>query len=112
MSININVFQVEIHPFLTQLDLVKYCQTNNVLVEAYSPLGQGDKDLLDSPVLREIGRKHDKSPAQVVLRWLLERGIVVITKSIRQTRLIENMDILDFQLTDEEIKYLEEPYVH
>ena len=82
---------------------MKYCQTNNVVVEAYSPLGQGDKDLLESPLLREIGRKYDKSSAQVVLRWLLERGIVVITKSIRQKRLIENMDILDFQLTDEEI---------
>ncbi|MCM3628019.1 aldo/keto reductase [Paenibacillus glycanilyticus] len=94
------VNQVEFQPFLTQPDLQAYCKDRGIQLEAWSPLLQGN---LDVPLLQEIGQAHGKSAAQVILRWDLQNGIVTIPKSVTKSRIIENADIFDFELTNEEM---------
>lgn len=94
------VNQVEYHPLLPQQELHTFAKSNNIQLEAWSPLMQGN---LDHRVLAQIGEKYGKSPAQVVLRWDLQNGVVTIPKSTNPTRLKENTDIFDFILTPEEI---------
>ncbi|OLS35107.1 aldo/keto reductase [Bacillus sp. MRMR6] len=103
------VNQVELHPLLTQPELRNYCRNQEIQIEAWAPLGQGR--LLEHPVLREIAMAHNKSTAQVILRWDLQNGIVTIPKSVTESRIIENADIFDFYLTEnqmEEINSLNE----
>jgi diketogulonate reductase-like aldo/keto reductase len=95
------VNQVELHPFLTQPELRDYCKKQEIQIEAWSPLGRGR--LLDHPVLKEIGANHNKSTAQVILRWDLQNRIVTIPKSITESRIIENASIFDFALTESEM---------
>ncbi|SEG29146.1 aldo/keto reductase [Paenibacillus sp. UNC499MF] len=95
------VNQVEFHPRLTQQPLRDFCRKNGIQLEAWSPLMQGQ--LLDNPVLIEIGEKYGKSPAQTVLRWDVQSGVVTIPKSITPERIAQNADIFDFELTAEEI---------
>lgn len=97
--------QVELHPRLSQEEVRLYCKKNDILVEAWAPLGKGQ--YLDDPVLQEIAAKHGKTPAQVILRWELQSGIVIIPKSSRQERQKENADIFDFSLTDEEMERID-----
>lgn len=94
------VNQVEYHPLLSQLELLTFAKSSNIQLEAWSPLMQGN---LDHSVLAQIGEKYSKSPAQVVLRWDLQNGVVTIPKSTNPARLKENADIFDFTLTPEEI---------
>ncbi|MET7640118.1 aldo/keto reductase [Streptomyces sp. NPDC005438] len=94
--------QVELHPHLSQAELRAFHAEHEIATEAWSPLGQG-KDLLREPGLAELGEKYGKSPAQVVLRWHLQLGNVVIPKSVTPSRIRENIDVFDFQLTAEEI---------
>lgn len=94
------VNQVEYHPLLSQQELHTFAKSNNIQLEAWSPLMQGN---LDHRVLAQISEKYGKSPAQVVLRWDLQNGVVTIPKSINPARLKENADIFDFTLTQEEI---------
>lgn len=94
------VNQVEYHPLLTQQKLLAYCNANNIQFMAWSPLMQGD---LNHAGLAEIGAKYGKSPAQVVLRWDLQNGVVTIPKSTNPARITENADIFDFTLTEEEM---------
>lgn len=94
------VNQVEYHPLLSQQELLAFCKSNQVQLEAWSPLMQGNLDL---PVLQEIAKAHGKTAAQVVLRWDLQNGVVTIPKSIRAARIKENADIFDFELSPEEI---------
>lgn len=94
------VNQVEYHPLLSQQELLTFAKSSNIQIEAWSPLMQGK---LDHSVLAQIGEKYSKSPAQVVLRWDLQNGVVTIPKSINPARLKENADIFDFTLTPEEI---------
>ena len=96
------VNQVEYHPHLTQKDLLAYCQKEGIQLEAWSPLKRGQ--LLDDPTINEIAKKYQKTPAQVILRWDLQTGVVTIPKSIKETRIIENADVFDFELTEEDIK--------
>jgi diketogulonate reductase-like aldo/keto reductase len=98
------VNQVEYHPLLTQKELHAFCKENRIQLEAWSPLMQGQ---LDHPTLAEIGKKYDKSPAQVVLRWDLQNEVVTIPKSVTEHRIIENANIFDFQLSSEEIAQLD-----
>ncbi|BBI36461.1 aldo/keto reductase [Cohnella abietis] len=93
------VDQVEFHPQLSQQELVKYCKEHEIQFEAWSPLMQGK--LLDNPVLQEIAGQHNKSIAQIILRWDLQHGIVTIPKSTKEHRIIENSDIFDFELSAE-----------
>ncbi|RUT47254.1 aldo/keto reductase [Paenibacillus anaericanus] len=95
------VNQVELHPQLTQTELRDFCKTQGIQIEAWSPLMQGQ--LLDHPVLQEIAAKHNKSIAQVILRWDLQHGIVTIPKSTKEHRIIENAAIFDFELSSDDI---------
>jgi diketogulonate reductase-like aldo/keto reductase len=99
------VNQVEFHPRLTQKNLLHYCKERNIQLEAWSPLMRGR--LLDEPTLVEIGQKYGKTPAQVILRWDLQHGVVTIPKSVREERIIANADIFDFQLTSEEMERID-----
>ena len=93
--------QVELHPRLTQKELIKYCQERNIQMQAWSPLMQGQ--LLENEELKEIAAKYNKSVAQVIIRWDLQNKIITIPKSIKEHRIIENSNVFDFELTKEEM---------
>lgn len=98
--------QVEYHPHLTQVDLKAFCEQENIQLEAWSPLKRGR--LLDNPTLTEIGNKYRKSVPQVILRWDIQNHVITIPKSIKAERIRENADIFDFELTDDEMKHINE----
>ena len=95
------VNQVEFHPWNQQKEIVRFCKAEGIAVEAYCPLTRGIK--LGDPVIAQIAKKHSKSPAQVVLRWVLQQGIVALPKSENPGRIKENADIYDFNLDDEDL---------
>ncbi|SIT73760.1 aldo/keto reductase [Edaphobacillus lindanitolerans] len=99
------VNQVERHPRLTQKELQAFCQEHGIQLEAWSPLMQGQ--LLDNDVLQGIADKHGKSVAQVILRWDLQQGVVVIPKSTKEHRIVENADVFDFELSKEEMETID-----
>ena len=94
------VNQVEVNPFLQQDESVAFMRDNGVQVEAWAPFAEGRNNLFQNEVLADIGRKHGKSVGQVVLRWVVQRGIVVLAKSVRKERMVENLAIFDFQLDE------------
>ncbi|MEU5271323.1 aldo/keto reductase [Streptomyces hygroscopicus] len=94
--------QIELHPQLQQAELRAFNARHDIVTEAWSPLGQG-KGLLEDPTLAAIAKKHGKSPAQVVLRWHLDLGNVVIPKSVTPSRIRENIDVFDFELDSEDL---------
>lgn len=97
------VNQIELHPYLTQEDVREYCAGKGIAVQAWSPIGGQGNDLLSDPVLKEIAARHGKSPAQVVIRWDLQLGIVTIPKSVRKERIEQNRDVFDFELSADEL---------
>ena len=97
------VNQIEIHPFHHQDDALKLLQEYNVQPEAWGPFAEGKNGLFTNDLLQSIGRKHDKSIAQVVLRWLTQRNIVAIPKSVRKERMAENISIFDFELDQQDV---------
>lgn len=97
------VNQIEINPFNQQTERVAQLQKLGVTVEAWAPFGEGRNGLFDNPVLTEIGKHYDKSVAQVVLRWLYQRNIVGLAKSVHAERIQQNVDIDDFNLTDDDM---------
>ncbi|GAA2117967.1 aldo/keto reductase [Streptomyces synnematoformans] len=99
------VNQIELHPDFAQADLRAFHAAHGIATEAWSPLGQG-KGLLDEPVLRELGEKNGATPAQVVLRWHLQLGNVVIPKSVTPARIRENIDVFGFELDDADMTTL------
>ena len=98
------VNQVETHPFHQQQDAHQFMIDNNVQIEAWGPFAEGKNDLFKNELLKSIGAKYNKSTAQVVLRWHIQRGIVTIPKSVRKERMAENMNIFDFELNQEEME--------
>lgn len=98
------VNQVELHVYLQQPELVQFCQNNDILVEAYSPLAHGYG--LDNPVLAGVAQKYGKSPAQVMIRWCIDRGTVPLPKSVHAQRIRENFDVFDFSLDEADMKVL------
>jgi diketogulonate reductase-like aldo/keto reductase len=96
------VNQIELHPHLQQQASRDYHAQHGIATEAWSPLGQG-KGLLEVPAIVAIARKHDRTPAQIVLRWHLQLGNVVIPKSVTPSRIKENIDVFDFSLDDEDL---------
>jgi 2,5-diketo-D-gluconate reductase A len=96
------VNQVEVHPFLTQPDLRAFCAEHEIAVEAWSPLAQGA--VLGDPEIVSIADRVGKTPAQVVLRWHIERGDIVFPKSVTPARIKENIDIFDFELSGEDVE--------
>lgn len=99
------VNQVEFHPRLVQTELRAYCKEEGIQFEAWSPLMQGQ--LLDNEVLQKIGERHNKSIAQVILRWDLQHNVVTIPKSTKKHRIIENADLFDFELTADEMALID-----
>ncbi|MGN6160773.1 MAG: aldo/keto reductase, partial [Marmoricola sp.] len=97
------VNQVETHPFFQRVADQEFMSGRGVAIESWGPFAEGRNDIFTNPVLSEIARAHDKSTAQVILRWLVERGVIVIPKSVRPERMAENFDIFDFSLTAEEM---------
>ncbi|MFG1734506.1 aldo/keto reductase [Paenibacillus sp. 843] len=94
------VNQVELHPLLSQKELLGYARENRIVLEAWSPLMQGN---LDQPVLAQIAEKYGKTTAQVILRWDIQNGVIVIPKSIKEHRIRENAGIFDFELSAEDM---------
>lgn len=92
--------QVEYHPSLNQQELLNYCTQNAITVTAYSPIAQGQD--LNLPVIQDIAKKHDKTPAQVILNWLLYKDIVVIPRSTKPERIRQALESSDFVLSDDE----------
>ncbi|WP_328469023.1 aldo/keto reductase [Actinoplanes sp. NBC_00393] len=97
------VNQIETHPFFQRADYQPLLREHGVQIESWGPFAEGRNDLFTNPTLTEIGEAHGKSVAQVVLRWLIQRDVVVIPKSVRPDRMAENLDVFDFELTDDEI---------
>lgn len=93
--------QVELHVFLQQPELVKYCKQNGIAVEAYSPLAHGK--VMDNPVIQELARKYKKTYAQIMIRWCIDNGYVVIPKSVSPERVKSNIDVFDFELSQQDI---------
>lgn len=94
--------QVELHIFLQQPELIKYCADNNIVVEAYSPLAHAHA--MDEPVIKQIADKHGKTYAQIMLRWLIEQELVILPKSVTPSRIKENFEVFDFKLDDEDLQ--------
>lgn len=103
------VNQVEFHPYLNQSELQNAMKSRNVQIEAWSPLSQGE--VLSNKVIQEIANKHGKSPAQVVIRWDLQKGIVTIPKSSNFDRIKSNADVFDFELSEEEIQLIDKQHI-
>ena len=97
------VNQVETHPFLQRFADQEFMAGEGVQIESWAPFAEGRNNLFTNPTLSSIARAHDKSVAQVVLRWLIQRGVVVIPKSVRRDRMEENFDVFDFELADSDM---------
>ena len=95
--------QVEAHPYFTQTELRKTLDKYDIKLMSWYPLGHGDKSLINEPVFEELGKKYGKSSAQIILRWHTQMGFVVIPGSKNVAHIKDNLDILDFKLTDEEM---------
>jgi 2,5-diketo-D-gluconate reductase A len=93
--------QVELHPWLTQDKVLDYDNSHKIVTQAWSPLARGK--ILEEEMLATVGSKYEKSVAQVVLRWHIQRGVAVIPKSNSKDRIVENMNVFDFELSDEEM---------
>lgn len=101
------VNQIETHPFHQQIEAQKFLHENGIQHESWGPFAEGKNDLFKNEILASIGRKYNKTIAQVVLRWLTQRGVVAIPKSVRKERMVENFTIFDFQLTDADMQLIQ-----
>ncbi|HEX5734696.1 MAG TPA: aldo/keto reductase [Blastocatellia bacterium] len=97
------VNQIETHPFNQQNETQEFLQDNNVQIESWGPFAEGRNNIFQNELLLSIARKHERTVAQVILRWLTQRGVVVIPKSVRKERIVENFDIFDFELSREDM---------
>jgi diketogulonate reductase-like aldo/keto reductase len=102
------VNQIETHPFYQRADYQALMRDKGIQQESWGPFAEGKNDLFTNPVLSEVGAAHDKSVAQVVLRWLVQRGVIVIPKSVKAERMRQNIDVFDFELSDEEMERVAE----
>ncbi len=100
------VNMIECNAYFQREDECRYLKEQNILMQAWSPLAAGKEDLFTNEILCEIAQKHGKSVAQIILRWLVLRGIVPIVKSANPVRMKENLDIFDFVLSEEEMKQI------
>ena len=99
------VNQMEFHPYLVQQDLVDFCKSKGIQYEAWSPLMQGN--IFDLDVMKDLASKYNKTIAQIVLRWDLQKGVVTIPKSSKKERIIANSDLFDFELSEEDVQLLD-----
>ncbi|MBS4220092.1 aldo/keto reductase [Bacillus sp. FJAT-49711] len=98
------VNQVETHPFNQQIESSKFMKENNVQIESWGPFAEGKNNMFQNEILVSIAEKHNKSVAQVILRWLIQRGVVAIPKSVRKERIIENINIFNFELSQDDME--------
>ncbi|KAF2743794.1 Aldo/keto reductase [Sporormia fimetaria CBS 119925] len=101
----LSVNQIELHPWLARKDIVDWCRNKGVVVEAYSPLVRATKT--DDPLLLPLAKKYGKTTSQILLRWSLQKGFVPLPKSVTKSRIEENAQIYDFELSDEDMKKLD-----
>lgn len=102
------VNQIELHPLLSQVSLRQYCRERGIAVQAWSPLGGAGSCLMQDKRLKMIGDKYGKSPAQIVLRWDIQSDIITFPKSVHKERILENADVFDFELSEEDMKKIDE----
>lgn len=100
------VNQIELHPMMSQLDTREYCKEKGIAIESWSPLMQAG-ELLKHPIITEIADAHSKEPAQIVLRWHIQSGLIVIPKSVTPKRIESNIAVFDFKLSGEEMKQID-----
>jgi diketogulonate reductase-like aldo/keto reductase len=96
--------QIEVSPWYQEGEAVDFAQSQDVQVEAWAPFAEGKHNIFSNETIAEIGQKYGKANGQVILRWLLQRGIVVIPKSVHKTRMAENLDVFDFELSDDDMQ--------
>ncbi len=104
-GIQVHVNQVEFHPYLYQKELWEFCKKQKIVLQSYRPLGKGK--LVNEPIFEEIGKRHQKTPAQVILRWLIQKQIPTIPKASSEAHLKENLAIFDFVLTNAEMAQID-----
>ena len=97
------VNQIEVNPFQQQVDSQKFLQDNSVMAEAWAPFAEGRNNIFQNELLLSIASKYNKSIAQVILRWLVQRGIIALAKSTRKERMIENISVFDFELSADDM---------
>ncbi len=100
------VNQIETHPFNQQIETQLFLEENNIQIESWGPFAEGKNDMFTNELLLSLSKKYNKSVAQIILRWLTQRGIVVIPKSIRKERMAENLNIFDFNLSAEDMEQI------
>ncbi|WP_095170702.1 MULTISPECIES: aldo/keto reductase [Blautia] len=98
------VNQIEIHPFYQQNDALKIMDEFGVKPQAWGPLSEGQKNIFNNKLLKSIAAKHERTVAQVILRWHIQRGVIIIPKTVHKERMVENMNIWDFELTEPEMQ--------
>lgn len=107
MTVMPAVNQVEFNPFVQQKELRKVMAENNIRLEAWYPLGHGNKDLLENETIVSLAKKYHKNAGQIILRWIYQEGVISLPKSTNEERMKGNIDIFDFELTDEEMKAMQ-----
>jgi diketogulonate reductase-like aldo/keto reductase len=95
--------QIEVNPFHQQIDTLKFLQDNSVQIEAWAPFAEGRNNIFQNELLLSVAAKHKKSVAQIILRWLLQRGVIALSKTTRKERMIENISVFDFELSTEDM---------
>jgi len=101
------VDQIETNPFQQQAEAHAFLKEHRIQMEAWAPFAEGRNNLFSDPTLTKIASKHERSVAQVVLRWLLQRGVVSLSKSVRKERMVENLDVLGFELRADDMREIE-----
>jgi diketogulonate reductase-like aldo/keto reductase len=97
------VNQIEVNPFHQQIETQKFLEDNSVMVEAWAPFAEGKNNIFQNELLGSIGAKYNKSAAQIILRWVVQRGIITLAKTTRKEKMIENISIFDFELDEEDL---------
>lgn len=101
------VNQIEVHPLFTQKELINFCKSKNITVEAYTAIARFDDRLMRLPLLKKIANKYNKTIVQIVLRWHIQNGVIPLVRSLNPQRQLENISIFDFQLTSQEISEID-----
>lgn len=101
------VNQIELHPYFQQRELREYADKNNIRIESWSPIGGSKGNLLEDEVIASISERHHKSAAQVVIRWHIQHGLIVIPKSVNENRIKENLNVFDFELSEDDMGLLD-----
>lgn len=103
------VDQIEVHPGWPHVEEVKYLQAHNILVEGWAPLGGQGAKVMTNPTILQLAEKYDKTPAQLCLRWLIQRGVLPLPKSVHKERMVQNTQLFDFEISDEDMQKITAP---